>query len=74
MGNAQKGFFLVLEGLRISLETLRLFLDKRLSLGRYHREFGREVGLASLEKEMYVSAIEGFGGKHRLQKEDKRVD
>ena len=67
-------FSFFLEGSRISLETLRLFFDKRLSLGRYHREFGREVGLAILEKEMYVFTIEGFGGEHRLQKEDKRVD
>ena len=63
---------MVWEGLRISLETLRLFLDNRLSLGRYHRDFGRKVGLAILEKEMYVS-IEGFGGEHRLQKKDKRL-
>ena len=73
LGNAQKRFVLVLEGLRISLETLRLFLDNKLSLGRYHREFRREVGLAILGKEMHVSIIEGFGGEHRLQKKDKRV-
>ena len=47
---------------------------RRLFLGRYHGEFGREVELAIMEKEMYVSTIEGFGGEHRLQKEDKRVD
>ena len=33
---------------------------RRRSLGRYHGEFGREVGLAILKKEMYVPAIEGW--------------
>ena len=71
--HAQKGF-LVLEGLRISLKTLRLFLDKEALFRKISWRVWKGGWTYYSEKEMYVSAIKGFGGEHRLKIKDKRVD
>ena len=70
--HARKGF-LVLEGLRISLETLRLFLDEEALFRKISWRVWKGGWTGYSEKGDVCACNRGLGGEHRLKNEDKRV-